>query len=146
MMNCIRVHNLLYCLGRERIMKINEYKYFVLSDLYRITGDIKISSLIKTLVKRGSYRYNFWMRTCQFTKSNSVLRCSIYPFARYILHRLTYKYGISIHCDTNIGSGFYIGHFGGIVVNDKSKIGKNCNISHGGIYFAKYPLIIIPQH
>ncbi|MGE5865508.1 MAG: serine O-acetyltransferase, partial [Rhizobacter sp.] len=28
-------------------------------------------------------------------------------------------------------SGFYIGHFGGIVVNGESVIGKNCNISQG---------------
>lgn len=112
-------------------MKLREYKFLILSDLYRITGDFKLTSLVKILVRRGSYRYNFWMRTCQFTQSNRLLRYSIYPFARYILHRLTHKYGISIHFNTNIGSGFYIGHFGGIVVNDKSTIGKNCNISHG---------------
>ena len=39
------------------------------------------------------------------------------------------KYGISIPHQTSIGSGFYIGHFGGIVVNYKTKIGNNCNIS-----------------
>jgi serine O-acetyltransferase len=32
---------------------------------------------------------------------------------------------------TNIGYGFYIGHFGGIVVNGQSRIGNNVNISHG---------------
>jgi len=44
---------------------------------------------------------------------------------------LTYKLGISIPFSTEIGSGFYIGHFGAIVVNGKSVIGKNCNISQG---------------
>ncbi len=39
--------------------------------------------------------------------------------------------GIDIPFSTEIGSGFYIGHFGGIIVNDKSVIGKNCNISQG---------------
>jgi serine O-acetyltransferase len=48
----------------------------------------------------------------------------------YLTH-LTYKLGISIPYTTSIGSGFYIGHFGGIVVNEKSVIGRNCNISHG---------------
>ena len=42
-----------------------------------------------------------------------------------------YKLGISIPPDTQIGSGFYIGHFGGIVVNRRCVIGKNCNISQG---------------
>jgi serine O-acetyltransferase len=55
----------------------------------------------------------------------------IYPFAKLLLGRLTYKFGISIPPDTNIGCGFYIGHFGGIVVNSKSVIGRNCNISQG---------------
>jgi serine O-acetyltransferase len=45
--------------------------------------------------------------------------------------RYTYKFGISIPFETNIGAGFYIGHFGGIVVNEACVIGKNCNISHG---------------
>jgi len=31
----------------------------------------------------------------------------------------------------DIGSGFYIGHYGGIIVSPFSKIGKNCNLSHG---------------
>lgn len=40
-------------------------------------------------------------------------------------------YGISIPYNTRIGSGLYIGHFGGIVVNSEAVIGKNCNIHHG---------------
>jgi len=55
----------------------------------------------------------------------------IYPLARIMLHHLTYKLGISIPPSTKIGSDFYIGHFGGIVINHKSVIGKNCNISQG---------------
>ena len=41
-----------------------------------------------------------------------------------------YKYGIDISYQTKIGSGFYIGHFGGVVVHPQVVIGKNCNISH----------------
>src|SRR5262249_9164587 len=40
------------------------------------------------------------------------------------------KYGISISSSTNIGSGLHIGHFGGIVINEQSVIGCNCNVSH----------------
>lgn len=43
---------------------------------------------------------------------------------------LEYKYGISISYRTRIGAGLYIRHFGGIVVNQKAIIGKNCNLSH----------------
>ena len=44
--------------------------------------------------------------------------------------KYTYKYGIEISPKTEIDTGFYIGHFGGIV-NSSAKIGKNCNISQG---------------
>ena len=59
-----------------------------------------------------------------------------------------FKFGIEIFPMTNIDKGFYIGHFGGIIINPKVKIGKNCNISQGvtigGSYKGKsqgYPTI-----
>jgi serine O-acetyltransferase len=39
--------------------------------------------------------------------------------------------GISISYACQIGSGFYIGHFGGIIINASAIIGSNCNISQG---------------
>lgn len=39
--------------------------------------------------------------------------------------------GISIPASVQIGSSFYIGHFGGIILNAKTRIGNNCNISQG---------------
>lgn len=39
--------------------------------------------------------------------------------------------GISIPSSVKIGHSFYIGHFGGIIINAKAVIGNNCNISQG---------------
>lgn len=39
--------------------------------------------------------------------------------------------GISIPASVEIGHSFYIGHFGGIIFNAKTKIGNNCNVSQG---------------
>lgn len=39
--------------------------------------------------------------------------------------------GISLPASAEIGHSFYIGHFGGIIVNGKAVIGSNCNISQG---------------
>jgi serine O-acetyltransferase len=39
--------------------------------------------------------------------------------------------GISLPASAKIGSSFYIGHFGGIILNAKVVIGSNCNISQG---------------
>jgi serine O-acetyltransferase len=112
-------------------MVFKDYKFLIYSDLYRITGTVKATTLLWYILRGGSFKYNFWLRTCLYTKSSPMLKYSFYPFARFFLGRLIYKLGISIPPDTKIGSGFYIGHFGGIVVNGQSVIGKNCNISQG---------------
>lgn len=112
-------------------MTFVRYRYLVSSDLYRIRGRSGLPDLLRSVLSDASYRYCFWMRTCRFTRSHPVLRFVLYPFAKMYLTHLTYKLGISIPYTTSIGSGFYIGHFGGIVVNEKSVIGRNCNISHG---------------
>jgi serine O-acetyltransferase len=112
-------------------MKYAEYKYLILSDLYRVSGSVKFIDLLRQIVFGVSYKYTFWMRTCRFTKYNLLLKYTVYPFARIILYHFTYKLGILIPFLTEIASGFYIGHFGGIIINSESVIGKNCNISHG---------------
>lgn len=53
------------------------------------------------------------------------------PIMKLLLRFYSRWYGIQIELNANIGPGFYIGHFGTIVVAGDSKIGKNCNISHG---------------
>ncbi|MGB9688650.1 serine O-acetyltransferase [Thermogutta sp.] len=112
-------------------MDFSEWKYLICSDLYRITGQINWMILVRHVLFGESYKYIFWMRTCAYTKSHAIFRYVIYPFAKLYLRRLRYKLGISIPPETQIGSGFYIGHFGGIVVNERCIIGKNCNLSHG---------------
>lgn len=39
--------------------------------------------------------------------------------------------GISLPASASIGESFYIGHFGGIILNGETVIGNNCNISQG---------------
>lgn len=39
--------------------------------------------------------------------------------------------GISIPASARIGHSFYIGHFGGIIINANAVIGNNCSISQG---------------
>ena len=47
------------------------------------------------------------------------------------LRRLKFKYGLDISYRTQIGKGFYIGHFGGVVIHGDAVIGENCNVSQG---------------
>lgn len=112
-------------------MTFTEYKYLVLSDLFRITRNTKASTMLRHVLFGEAYKYIFWMRTCRYARGNFLLKYSIYPLALFMLNHYCYKFGISIPFSADIGPGFYIGHFGGIVLYPMCKIGKNCNISHG---------------
>ena len=50
--------------------------------------------------------------------------------SRVILHVLKFRYGYQIDVRAKIGKGFYIGHFGPIIIGKGVVIGSNCNIGH----------------
>jgi serine O-acetyltransferase len=112
-------------------MTLSEYKRFVHTDLYRLRGRGGSGELLWALTRHEGFKFCFWMRTCAYARPHPLLRFLLYPVARAFTTRYRYRFGISIDFTTRIGEGFYIGHFGGIVVNGLSAIGRNCNISHG---------------
>lgn len=52
-------------------------------------------------------------------------------FWRFVLRHHQIKYGFQIYPETQIGEGFYLGHWGSLVINPNAKIGINCNIAQG---------------
>lgn len=52
-------------------------------------------------------------------------------FWKLALRHYQIKYGFQIYPETEIGEGFYLGHWGSLVINPNAKIGKNCNIAQG---------------
>ncbi len=112
-------------------MTFREYRFLVLSDLYRMAGHTDRTTFLNQALRGIAFKYVFWMRTCRYAAGHPLHRFLAGRIARLMLDHYTFKFGISIPPETEIGSGFYIGHFGGIVVNERSVIGKNCNISHG---------------
>lgn len=84
-------------------------------------------SIIKILffaltAKNHCFAYTFWLRLIQ-------KRNPFYFIAKMMHYRLSRKYGIQIPGSCKIGYGFYIGHGVGIIINGKTEIGNNCNIS-----------------
>ena len=65
--------------------------------------------------------------TQHYRRKNRVL----FYFFFLWLRRLKVKYGFDISYRTKVGKGFYIGHFGNIVIHGDTVIGENCNISQG---------------
>ena len=108
-----------------------EYKRAVYTDLYRLRGRSGAREFYWALLRHPGFTYCFWMRTCAYARPHPLLRFLVYPIARALFIRYRYRFGISIEFTTRIGEGFFIGHFGGIVVNLLSTIGRNCNISQG---------------
>jgi serine O-acetyltransferase len=112
-------------------MRYTEYRQLVRSDLHRLEARSDFRTWARAMLFGQAYKYTFWMRTCRYTKSRPLLKYSLYPFAKALLIHYGYKFGIDIPFTTRIGSGFYIGHFSGIFVNENCVIGRNCNISQG---------------
>lgn len=106
--------------------------YLCYTDLHRYIGQVSVRAFVKQFLLCPGFKYSVLLRIGNY------LTHKPFPFAALLLlvnklalKHYQYKFGIQIPCETIIGTGLYIGHFGGIVVNDKAVIGNNCNLSHG---------------
>lgn len=71
------------------------------------------------------FRFGSWLK-----RRNIIIRLFLEPIYLCLNHRIRSKWGIDINRSAEIGEGLYIGHFGGIEISGKIKIGKNAGISH----------------
>jgi len=103
-------------------------KEFINSDLFRYTGKLGFRPFVKSYFAIPGFRYSFWLRITNYSKNKNKL---LFLFSWQRLRHYSFKYGIQIPYSTNIGKGFYIGHYSCIVVSPEAIIGKNVNISQG---------------
>jgi len=103
------------------------------SDLFRY-GGLKGFKGFRKGMKIPGFRYTYYLRMAKNNKKFTFKGA----IARFFIIRLGYKYGYQIDFEAQIGKGFYIGHYGCVVVAPQAVLGENCNISHnvtiGGIY------------
>lgn len=96
------------------------------ADLYRFYPlPYSLNILLKGF-RIPAFKYMFFFRKLSNTHNHSFF----WFLYRIILRHYSYKYGYQIPRNATIGEGFYIGHFGTIVINERAVIGRNCNISH----------------
>ena len=95
------------------------------ANLYRYNGLTGTKGLLRGRLTPG-FRYMYIVRKISKCRKYSPM----WLLYRVLLRRYSFKFGIQIPYTTQIGEGFYIGHFGTIVISPKAKIGKNCNIAH----------------
>jgi serine O-acetyltransferase len=119
-------------------MKIETFRQLrevITSDALRYDGGVNLSSFFKLYFFTVGFRYSFWLRVCRYLAEKKIQKPLFFISYLYLRH-MSYKSGIQIPYMTQIGRGFYIGHFGTIIVNGSAKIGNNVNIS---------PCVIIGQ-
>lgn len=90
----------------------------------------RMLKICKLYLASISFRYTCWMRLCCYLRTRKLL-FPLYVLGRLRLTHISHNSGIQIDPATQIDKGFYIGHFGTIVINAKSVLGKNINISPG---------------
>lgn len=121
-------------------MTLREFNFLWRADFYRHTGQRSGGTLVKHLFCSDAdecysdgVKYTFYLRLSAYLRTAHPRWAMLIPYivCRRILTHYKYKFNISISHHTVIGSGLYLGHVMNIVVSDRARIGKNCNLSHG---------------
>lgn len=99
----------------------------VQKDFYRESG--KWLSIFQIWIKCINPNLHFVYIFRKTQKYNKIPVLGFYW--RMVLRHFQIKYGFQIYPETQIGEGFYLGHWGSLVINPKVIIGKNCNIAQG---------------
>lgn len=127
----------------------DELKDIVYSDLYRYTGNKRshdqiFRTYLEELRSSPEFSYISALRHTQYYAAQlerykvehydgwkKKLCLAKFHFFNFILERKSRKYHIQIPYDTNIGKGFYLAHFGRVIIHPKTVIGYNVNVSTG---------------
>lgn len=99
------------------------------ADLFRYGGK-GVLAFLRIFWLNPGFSSTVWFRVCQWRSASVLRRLFLFP-AVIFRHRSERLYHVVIA--GSIGPGLCIGHAiaGGIIINDGTRIGRNCNISHG---------------
>lgn len=106
----------------------------VINDIRRVSrlvnGNLalKISECLRTAGLHAMVVYRFGKWTSRQIIPLRIIFTPVYFILNSIIK---IAWGIEIPRAATIGAGNYIGHFGGIIISPKAKIGSGCSISHG---------------
>lgn len=95
---------------------------YIKSDLMRYYGKSDVGTFVKAYLGNRTFRFQYAMRLCR--------EKGLIKYWGKILYKLNpMKHQIQIPHGVKIGYGLYIGHGGPLVVNPRTVIGNNCNLS-----------------
>jgi serine O-acetyltransferase len=105
-------------------------RFLLTSDLYRYAGRSGLGCGLRYFVSTPGYRFTALLRIYQWLRHQWWRWLIAKPLVALLLRHYSFKFGFDISPDVAVGSGLYIGHFGGVVINRDVIIGANCNLSH----------------
>lgn len=107
------------------------FKYWVRSDLTRYGEGVSARSLVNQYIRTPGFRFMVWHRFRACIQGTPGVRFGFQQWVSWRLHQMSIRFGITLPVEVQVGPGFYIGHFGGIVIHQDVSIGCDCNISQG---------------
>ena len=102
------------------------------ADVFRYRGSVDRRAFVDAWLRDPGFRFTWYLRKVAFySRHKAGLGLFGYLYNRLLLNHYRFRYGFDISPTTTIGPGFYIGHFGGIVINPETVVGANVNINKG---------------
>ena len=102
------------------------------ADGYRYRGATDAKVLMQVWFREPGFRFTWYLRKVSFyAQRKRGLALLPYLYHRVLLNHYRFRYGFDISPITRIGPGFYLGHFGGVVISPFAVIGANVNVAKG---------------
>ncbi len=101
------------------------------ADIQRYT---KLEKSVYTLFEQGLWAIAVYRFGREIRKFRIPIFSLIFKLIAFLLFKLIeILTSISLPASAQIGKGFYVGHFGGIILHSDVQIGENCSIGPGVI-------------
>lgn len=102
------------------------------ADVYRYSGSSTAKAFLRAWLREPGFRFTWYLRKVAFYQRHKRgFGLFGYAYNRVLLNHYRFRYGFDISPTTAIEPGFYLGHFGGIVISPYAVIGANVNIAKG---------------
>ncbi len=99
------------------------------ADIKRYT---QLKKSIYTLFEQGLWAIAVYRFGREVRKARLPVISFLLKIFAFLLFKLTEIFtGISLPASAQIGKGFYVGHFGGIILHSDVQMGENCSIGPG---------------
>lgn len=102
------------------------------ADLYRYRGQVTRRAFFDAWMREPGFRFTVYLRrVAYYATRKRGIGLLPYIYNRIWLNHYKFRYGFDISPSTQIGHGFYLGHFGGVVINPAAVLGANVNVNRG---------------